>query len=414
MKAVKVILQTAGFLLWMASAAMGEEWKPFQVKPTAAEVQPMTGIVLWSDSEHAAKAPIQLEFCYLPYSAVMKGPNSYDWTAVDKLLTAVSKRGHQAILRFWDTYPAKESGVPAYIRNAPDWRGKTADSEGKPTGFPDWGNAAWQGAHLAFFKAFAGRYDKDRRLAFLECGFGLWSEYHIYDGPFQFGLTFPDRAYQAKFFKHMAVCFKETRWMVSIDAGDSEVGPFKENKELKSVSFGLFDDSFLAKEHPQVNEPRWKFFGSDRWQTNPGGGELSYYTDHDQREALSAKGPNGESFESASARFHISFMIGNDQPNYVKMARIEEAGRATGYHFRLDSAQRSKKAVRLVFSNTGVAPIYYDAYPAYGGVRSKTSLKGLLPGEKITVVIPTTEKKGQVTIHSARLVPGQKIGFSVK
>lgn len=414
MKFVRSSFRAAGFLVWMAAAASGQEWKPFQVKPTTPEVQPMTGIVLWSDSEHAAEAPIQLEFCYLPYSAVMKGPDSYDWAPVDKLLTDVSGREHQAILRFWDTYPAKKSGVPAYIRNAPEWRGKTADSEGKPTGFPDWGNAAWQEAHLAFFKAFASRYDKDRRLAFLECGFGLWSEYHIYDGPFQFGLTFPDRAYQAKFFKHMAACFKETRWMVSIDAGEADVGPFHKSEELKSLSFGLFDDSFLAKEHPQVNEPRWKYFGSDRWQTNPGGGELSYYNDHDQREALSKNGPNGESLESASARFHISFMIGNDQPNYVKMTRIAEVGQAMGYRFRLDSAQRSKTAVRLTFSNTGVAPIYYDAYPAYGGVRSKTSLKGLLPGRSRTVVIPTTEKSGGVAIRCARLVPGQKIGFSVK
>lgn len=396
------------------SVATGAEWKPFQVKPTPAAVQPMTGLVLWSDSEHAAKAPIQLEFCYLPYSAVMKGPDTYDWSAVDKQLEAVAKRRHQAILRFWDTYPAKGSGVPAYIRNAPGWRGQTADSEGEATGFPDWGNAAWQEAHLAFFKAFANRYDKDRRLAFLQCGFGLWSEYHIYDGPFEFGLTFPERAYQAKFLKHMSACFKETRWMISIDAGDAEIGPFVENKNLKSLPFGLFDDSFLAKEHPKVNAPRWKSFGSTRWQTNPGGGELSYYNDRDQREALSKNGPNGESLISASARFHISFMIGNDQPEYVKMDRIGQVGRAMGYRFRLESAMRSKTAVRLTFSNTGVAPIYYDAYPAYGGVRSKISLKGLLPGQRLTVVIPTTVKDGSVTIQSTRLVPGQKIGFSVK
>ncbi|GAA5120856.1 DUF4832 domain-containing protein [Luteolibacter yonseiensis] len=398
----------------MATVVKAEEWKAFRVKPTVAAVQPMTGLVLWSDSEHAATAPIQLEFCYLPYSAVMKGPESYDWTAVDRQLAAVAKRKHQAILRFWDTYPAKPSGVPAYIRNSPGWRGKTADSEGEATGFPDWGNAAWQEAHLAFFKAFAARYDKDPRLAFLQCGFGLWSEYHIYDGPFESGLTFPDRAYQARFLNHMAACFKQTHWMISIDAADAEIGPFLQDKKLKSLPFGLFDDSFLAKEHPKVNAPRWKFFGADRWQTSPGGGELSYYNDRDQREALSKKGPNGESLESASARFHTSFMIGNDQPQYADMARIGQVGRAMGYRFRLDSAKRSAKAVKLTFSNTGVAPIYYDAYPAYAGAEAKTSLKGLLPGQKRTVVIPTKVKNGNVTIRSTRLVPGQKIGFSVK
>jgi hypothetical protein len=402
---------TAVCLSCLAPTAGAEEWKSFRVKPTAAAVQPMTGLVLWSDSEHAAKAPIQLEFCYLPYSAVMKGPDTYDWTAVDRLLTAVAKRRHQAILRFWDTYPAKPSGVPAYIRNTPGWRGKTADSEGKPTGFPDWGNAAWQQAHLAFFKALAGRYDKDARLAFLQCGFGLWSEYHIYDGPFEPGLTFPDRTYQARFLRHMSACFKQTQWMISIDAADAGIGPFQADKKLAALRFGVFDDSFLSQEHPKVNAPRWKFLGADRWRTSPGGGELSYYNNRDQREALSKKGPNGESLESASARFHTSFMIGNDQPQYADMARIGQVGRAMGYRFRLDSARRSAKAVRLTFSNTGV---YYDAYPAYAGVSSKTSLKGLLPGQKRTFVIPSKVKDGPVSIRCARLVPGQKIGFAVK
>lgn len=401
----------AGSALFSSAA----EWKPFKVEPrAAAAVQPMTGLVLWSDSDHVTKAPIQLEFFYLPYSAVIKGEGQYDWSAVDNRLRAIAGRKHQAVLRFWDTYPGEESGVPAYIRQLPDWKGRTANSEGEPTGFADWSHAGWQQAHLDFFKAFASRYDKDARLAFLQCGFGLWSEYHIYDGPFQLGTTFPDRAYQEKFLRHMTATFNETRWMISIDAADSKVGPFHTVPPLKALPFGLFDDSFLAKSHPKENALNWKFFGANRWRTQPGGGELSYYTTRDQREALSKNGPNGESIESASARFHVSFMIGNDQPEYASMARIKEAGRAMGYRFRLDKADRTNGTVRLTFRNTGVAPIYYDAYPAYGGVKAKASLKGLLPGKTQTVKIKTTKKKGNVTIESPRLVPGQKIGFSVK
>ena len=409
MKRIHLIALHCLLLTQLGKAA---EWIPFSVTPPPSTVDPMTGIVLWQDSEHVKKAPIQLEFFYLPYSAVILGPDQYDWNLVEKRLTAIANRKHQAVIRFWDTYPAKESGVPEFIRNRSDWRGKTANSEGKPTGFPDWGNAAWQTAHLAFFKTFAERYDHDPRLAFLECGFGLWSEYHIYDGPFELGRTFPDRSYQEKFLTWMSENFKETCWMISIDAADSQVGPFGKYQSLKTLPFGVFDDSFLSKEHPKVNALNWKFFGANRWKTQPGGGELSYYTDRDQRLALSKDGPHGESIESASARFHVSFMIGNDQPDYVKMARIGEAGKAMGYGFRLDAAERSGSSVRLTFSNTGVAPIYYDAYPAFAGVRAKVSLKGLLPGKRLSATISSAAMDGEVSIESDRLVPGQKIGFT--
>lgn len=60
------------------------------------------------------------------------------------------------------------------------------------------------------------------------------------------------------------------------------------------------------------------------------GGELNYYTDHDQQHALDPEGPHGISFEQMAAQYHISYMIGNDQPEYQSMARIEEAGLSTG------------------------------------------------------------------------------------
>lgn len=391
------------------------EWKAMDVKPVApSSVNPMTGIVLWCDSPHTQEAPVQLEFFYIPYSSVMKGPGVYDWTAVEKNLTEIAKRKHQAIFRFWDTYPDKESGVPKYIRDRPDWKGRTALSEGKPTGFPDWSNTTWQAAHLDFFTALAKRYDKDPRVAFLQCGFGLWSEYHIYDGPYELGLTFPDRAYQEKFLKHMGQNFHHLKWSTSINLGDKNIGPIHTNPKLLSLPFGVFDDSFLNKNHSKYNAPHWTTLGKSRWKKAPAGGEFSYYTEHDQKTALSKNGPHGESFKKAASRYHISYMMGNDQPKYVSMNRIREAGKATGYRFQLRSAERNGKKVRLTFRNTGVAPIYYDAYPAYAGIRAKKSLKGLNPGKQVTVTIPAGNKQGAVTIQSDRLVKGQKIGFSVR
>ena len=45
----------------------------------------------------------------------------------------------------------------------------------------------------------AEKYKNDPRLAFIQTGFGLWSEYHIYDGPFELGKTFPSKDFQDSF-----------------------------------------------------------------------------------------------------------------------------------------------------------------------------------------------------------------------
>ena len=62
------------------------------------------------------------------------------------------------------------------------------------TGFPDWSHPELQQAHLDFYTAFAERYDHDPRTAFLQVGFGLWREYHIYDPEVRLDENFPSKA----------------------------------------------------------------------------------------------------------------------------------------------------------------------------------------------------------------------------
>ena len=61
------------------------------------------------------------------------------------------------------------------------------------------------------FDEFAERYDGDPRLAFLEVGFGLWAEYHIYSGPEVLGQTFPSMEFQANYFQHLDRVFAQDR-----------------------------------------------------------------------------------------------------------------------------------------------------------------------------------------------------------
>ncbi len=374
-------------------------------------VQPLTGIVFWQDSEHNASDAIQLEYSYLKYNHVVKRRGEYDWSEVERILNGIKARKHQAILRFYDTYPNQPTTIPDYIKALPDYKEANGLSEGKPTGFPDWSNPELQRFIFEFYTQFAHKYDRDPRLAYLETGFGLWAEYHIYDGPMKLGKTFPDMEYQARFLRHMAAEFRTTPWLISVDAAEVDHTPMDLHRDLLDLNFGLFDDSFLCEEHPRVNEKNWDFIGRDHYRRAPAGGEFSYYTRHDQQTALAPQGPHGVSFEQAARDFHITFMIGNDQPSYQPMDRIRQAGMACGYRFKILAFAAGPVASRVTVMNTGVAPIYYDAYAAVNGVRSAVSLKGLQPGERRDCEIATSGANPKLTIECDRLVPGQQIEY---
>lgn len=394
----------------VSGVSLADELRPVSLKAITTNVQPMTGIVLWNTNGEAATAPIQLEYCYLGYDDIVRERGRYHWEPVERLLNEVAGRGHQAIIRWHDTYVGKPTRVPAYIKALPDYRETTARSENKRTGFPDWSHPELQSFVLEFFTQFAQKYDRDPRLAFVQTGFGLWAEYHIYDGPMTLGKTFPSIEYQTRFAQHLATCFHETPWMISVDAAGDHA-PFAEDAALRQLRFGLFDDSFNHARHVEENEPNWDRFGRDRWQTSPGGGEFSFFADKDQKAALAAKGPYGIPFEEQAAKFHISFMIGDGQPEYQPAERIREAGRACGYRFRVTKFAASATQTAGTITNTGIAPIYYDAYPAVYGVRSTTTLKGLLPGQSRSFEVAAGGAVPVLTIECDRLVPGQRIGY---
>jgi len=401
-------------LVVTADGLPGEEsaLRPISLQREITRVQPMTGIVLWTTNADNRGDWIQLEYSYVRYEDVIVGPDRYDWSTIESLLDQVASRGHQAILRFYFVYPGKESAVPAHIKASPDYRGTRGVSEGKPTEFADWSSPMLQQTTLDFYSAFANRYDQDRRLAFLQTGFGLWAEYHIYDGPMELGRTFPDKDFQAQFVRHMSRIFRNTPWSVSIDAAARSRSPLAEQDELKRLPFGLFDDSFLSKGHAGYNQDCWNAFGTDRWQRQPAGGELSYYSDSDQRLALSPEGPSGIPFEELASRFHISYMIGDGQVRHQSTARVAEAGMALGYKFRVTGFRSAPGQSEVTVTNEGIAPLYHDAFVTVDEMRATESLKGLLPGDSRTFMIPAGGPSPQLSIQSDRLVTGQEIEFA--
>ena len=82
-----------------------------------------------------------------------------------------------------------------------------------------------------------------------------------------------------------------------------------------------------------------------------------------------------------------------------------------GYRYEITDVRVKEDSTCVQIKNSGVAPIYYDAYVAVNGVRSEYSLKDLQPGQSRWVGIPAGSTDMEITIECDRLVSGQKIEF---
>ncbi len=404
------------FSLMLFAQAGKDGFSEIHINSVPEHVQPMTGIVFWQGQyQNEIQESTSLEFSYMLYNEVVSEQGVYDWTKVEAKLNDIASRHHQAIFRFRYVYVGEETSVPDYIKNLPDYNETEGISEGEITWFPDWTNQELQDFTLEFYARFAQKYDHDPRIAFLETGFGLWAEYHIYDGPFELGVTFPSKEFQERFFYHMDSVFTETPFMISIDAASDEYSPFAEVPALLDIPFGLFDDSFMHEgfgEPGEYNTESWNFFDRNRFQVAPAGGEFSYYTAYDQQHVLDyPDGPYGKPFEFFADDFHITFIIGNDQVLYQTPARIKQASMATGYLFKITSFLSKQDSSIVTVKNVGVAPIYYNAYVAVNGIRSTVSLKHLLPGDSIVCPVSAGGDNPVLTIESDRLVEGQSIEY---
>ncbi len=192
-------------------SGLDDSFAPVAIQGKVNAVQPSTGLVLWSENasnRHAAYGQtISLEYAYcLPCKVVTGKDNGvirYDWSSFNSWLKEVASRGHQAVVRFRYEYPGERSvdgnpgttAVPAYIKALPGYQETFYENEDGPTWYADWTNVELQWFTKQFYADFNAVYKNDPRIAFVEVGFGHWSEYHIYGTPLSPGVNFPSAAY---------------------------------------------------------------------------------------------------------------------------------------------------------------------------------------------------------------------------
>lgn len=413
-------------------------YKPVALQSRVTHVQPMAGMVLWNERAERVDAThrnrFALEFAYIQPCRLVTGKEEgellYDWTYLEDKLNAAAARGHQMIVRFPLCYPSNETNcigsqggtyVPDYIRALPDYHETYAANPGGdgPTWYPDWSNEELRWFVKQFYRDLAARYNHDPRIAFVEVGFGHWGEYHTYGTEPLFGRNFPTREYQRELFVLLSEEM-EIPWLTSIDVGDEYYSDLCQKEQTKDLAFGLFDDTFMHSEHDIAqgdgwNEKCWIWSGMEHWRTGVCGGEISYYTADDQHFFLNPAGMYGVTWEEAAAKYHMTFVICNDAPDgpYFSPERVEEAGMASGYRFAVVSCETNGKDSRVTITNTGIAPLYRDAYITIDGVRAEESLKGLLPGEERECTVKAVARTDNVRICSDAILAGQEIEFEV-
>lgn len=399
-------------LVLFTNLLFSQDFETIHIDKEITSVQPMTGIVFWPGNASINSDAISLEFSYMEYNRVVSSKGEYNWEPVEVLLNQMASRNHQAVLRFRFTYPGRTTAVPDYIKALEGYQETEGITEGNATWFPDWSHPELKRFTIEFYEKYAEKYDGDPRLAFVQTGFGLWAEYHIYDGPFEMGKTFPDKAFQASFFYHLDTLFEVTNWNISIDAASSTYSPFKEKEELLELNFGLFDDSFMHRGHSGYNTASWNYFDRYRYKLAPAGGEFSYYSTYDQRNVLNEhEGAYGTPFEVFVEAFHMSYINGNDQNRYQSLDRIKAASMYMGYRFKINSFKTTEALSEVEIENVGVAPIYYDAYVTVNGIRSSESLKLLEPGATLTTRVNAGSSNPELTIECDHILASQEIQY---
>jgi hypothetical protein len=374
----------------------------FRSDAPGVDENPLRGFIPYSSTKQTDDTfPHSMEWFYLPLSAVVIGPDAYDWTPVEHQLTAIAVRGHQAIFRFYLDYPKEPSGVPKYLLGTGLRTFPYADSgnagSATPSVSPDYRDSRLIECLVRFIHAFGARYDGDVRIAYLTAGlYGFWGEWHVHDHPL-FGepsgwsIRQKDKdallqAY-AESFQHTAVLVR--------------VPDVTEDRRLLA-HFGFHDDSFLRD---TIGGERWQFWpkmelasATNLWQRHPTGGEI--YPALQAGLWSSWPNSNGQPASLAIATTHATWML--DSALFVAALTQAErtnalrAARMLGYTFycrewQIASNKDGSAKLTLRVENRGVAPMYYawpveaEALDGGGNIIGKGSavwpLSELLPGK---------------------------------
>jgi hypothetical protein len=398
------ILATVLLGICILSTAPAQQWRAMTFRGDAPGIDenPLRGFIPYSSTKQTTDTfPHSMEWFYLPLSAVAMGPDSYDWTALEKQLTAIAARGHQAIFRFYLDYPKKPSGIPAYLLAAGLKTFPYEDSGNAasptPSVSPDYRDPRLIDCLVRFIHAFGVRYDGDVRIAYLTAGlYGFWGEWHVLDHPLPgepSGWSITQNSKDA-----LLQAYVESFHRTPVQVRVPDV---TENRALLA-HFGFHDDSFLQDTFGPQPWHFWAKMGhagaTNFWQAHPMGGEIY----PELQSGLFESWPNrqGQPTSLSIAVTHATWMLDSalfvDPLTPAERANALRTERMLGYTFycrewQLTQNKDGSSTIMVRLENRGAAPMYYawpaeaEALDANGKIVAQTTaswpLPELLPGK---------------------------------
>jgi hypothetical protein len=389
--------------------------RPLVYSPAPVD-NPLKGLVPYQ-ADVRDKFPHSLEFHYLPYSALVKGYEEFDWTPLERMLDDIASRGHQAIFRIYLEYPGRPSGIPQFLRQdglkVTRWLFTEIDPPAK-IDTPDYEDKNLRKSLKAFIAALGKKYDGDPRIGFITAGLlGAWGEWHTYPRDD----LFASKAVQLEVMDAYEAAFKTTPVLLRYPAGAKDYQKAK-NSDRK---FGYHDDSFAwATLHTGKKGNEWfymtalKAAGAEaevKWKTHPIGGEIRPEAWGQVFDAKPGK-KEIQDFRQCVEATHVTWLMDSGMFNTKqptdRVQRAEQAVRRMGYEFHcpavtIISGKGGNIDVKLEMENRGVAPFYYEWKAEWGlladGKAIKTwpvsgKLTNLLPGDKPRVWADTLDLSG--------------------
>lgn len=330
---------------------------------------PLKGFVCYA--EDYDDFPYSLEYEPLPVNAIQTGYESFDWAALENVLSTIASRGHQALLKFYYDNPAKPSGIPEFLSHVPvnpySTYQETTPEESRSVS-PDYEHHDLKRSMLSFIAAFGARYDGDPRIGFIELGLiGFWGEWHTYP----YSEWMPTINTQNAVMEAYDNAFDLTCILVREPRGNSP-----------AYNIGYHDDSFVHSTYDNLPpDTDWYHYPKlvsaneiNKWQTCPMGGELR----PELQETLwndpscSYTHPTEQHIQTwneAVGLTHASWMLVSHAfwPGYSGDAKTRalEGSRKLGYALQIDSwmaetdPDTGTTPISVKIKNVGVAPFYY-------------------------------------------------------
>ena len=399
----------------------GAQTKKLEYKPAPCD-NPLKGIVPYADPV-PNRFPHSMEFSYLKYSDLVKGPNKFDWTAAEKLFDGIKSRGNQAVFRVYLEFPGREDAIPKFLLEdglkTIRWVDESWHEANKNVITPDYDNKDLRRSLVNFIEAFGNKYDGDPRIGYIHAGLlGLWGEWHTYPRED----LWASKVVQTEVLEAYEKAFDKTPILLRYPARENHYAQAANTK----YDFGYHDDSFaFATLATGKKKDDWFFEkllkdaqATDKWKTNPIAGEVR----PDVWSCCHAKDPctpKGQSFAECRDKLHICWLMESglfekDHPAELKARAIVDAQKL-GYEFFVESVSigktssgKSKLTCRI--KNTGIAPFYHSGWKVSIGLLSKKSASATAKLDwEFTGIMPGQTKVFEITTK-ADLSRGFKIG----